>query len=264
MIKLIASDLDGTLLTPERTLPDGIFEAIEKLHEKGVLFTPASGRQLPNLEALFAPVLDKIAIIAENGGLVKYGGKIIYVNPTDDGDVMRALKVIRGADGLFPLLSCAECSYYENDDEEFIARVHGSYSSTKKVADLDEIARTECVLKISVWDKQPPCALHGGPLLAPRLTGLRTIVSGNDWLDVSTPEADKGKALAALMQAAGVAADECEAYGDHMNDVEMLSVCGRPFVTENAFEGIKKIVKNRIPSNAEHGVLQRLKVILGE
>lgn len=264
MIKLIASDLDGTLLTPERTLPEGIFGAIEKLYEKGVLFAPASGRQLPNLEVLFAPVLDKIAIIAENGGLVKYGGKIIYVNPTDGADVVRALEVIRRADGLFPLLSCAECSYYEDGDEEFIARVHGSYSSTRKVDDLDEIARTECVLKISVWDKKPPCAVHGGPLLAPQLKGLRTIISGNDWLDVSTPEADKGKALAALMSAAGVTADECEAYGDHMNDVEMLAVCGHPFVTESAFEGIKAIVKNRIPSNAEHGVLQRIKFLLGE
>lgn len=64
MIKLVASDLDGTLFLPGGVIPEETFGIIGKLHEKGVIFVPASGRQLPNLKLKFAPVLDKIAIIA--------------------------------------------------------------------------------------------------------------------------------------------------------------------------------------------------------
>ena len=66
MIKLVASDLDGTLLDPAGNLPDGVFDVIEDLHARGVLFCAASGRQLTALTSMFAPVADKILFMAEN------------------------------------------------------------------------------------------------------------------------------------------------------------------------------------------------------
>ena len=53
MIKLIASDLDGTLLPPTKIMPEDTFTLIERLYERGAVFAPASGRQLPNLKKLF-------------------------------------------------------------------------------------------------------------------------------------------------------------------------------------------------------------------
>lgn len=262
MIKLVASDLDGTLLTPDKRLPEEIFGIVEKLYEKGIIFTPASGRQLPNLLKLFAPVTDKIAIIAENGGIVWYKDEIIYTNPTPPDAVKFALEIIKKENGLYPLLSCPECAYYDSDNLSFINKLTEPYSSRKKVKNLSDIADGVCTIKISIWDEFAPCAAHGGPLLEPRMTGLRTIVSGFDWMDVSVATANKGEALKALLSRLGIKSDECEAYGDHMNDLEMLSVCGNPYVTENAFEGIKNIIKNRIPSNAEYGVIQKLKELV--
>lgn len=262
MIKLIASDLDGTLFPPHKGLPDETFGLIERMYEIGITFTPASGRQLPNLLKLFEPVLDKIAVIAENGGIVWHKGEVIYINPTPSSDVSRTLKTVRTIDGLYPLLSCEDCAYYDSDNPKFIQIVEKSYSQSKKVANLDDIKNSLNVIKISVWDEFPPCADHGGPLLAPLLSGLRTIVSGYDWLDVSALSANKGSALTELMHKLKVTPDECEAYGDHMNDYEMLSVCGHPYVTANAFAGLKKYFKNELPSNAEFGVIKRLKEIL--
>ena len=260
MIKLIASDLDGTLFPPHTCAPpEGTFELIEKLYNKGILFVPASGRQLPDILKIFAPVLDKIAIIAENGGLIWYMGEIIYSNPTPKEGVEFALEVIGKAEGMYPLLSCADCAYYESDNEAFIKVVKRSYSSCKKVENLHKIAAEKQVVKISVWYEKPPCAEHGGPTLQPALTGLRTIVSGYDWLDVSCLNANKGEALKALLKKLEIMPVECEAYGDHMNDYEMLSVCGNPFVTANAFKGLKDKFKNELPSNAEGGVIIRLK-----
>lgn len=262
MIKLIASDLDGTLFPPHKGLPDETFYLIERLYERGITFAPASGRQLPNLLNLFGPVKDKIAIIAENGGIVWHKEEIIYQNRTPAQDVSRTLEAVRKVDGLYPLLSCADCAYYDSENEKFIRTVQKSYSQSKRVANLDEIKDGLSVIKISVWDENPPCASHGEPLLAPLLSGLRTIVSGYDWLDVSTLNANKGSALTELMRTLNVTPDECEAYGDHMNDFEMLSVCGHPYVTANAFAGLKKYFKNELLSNADLGVIKRLKEIL--
>ena len=73
MIKLIASDLDGTLLPPTKIMPENTFALIEKMHRAGTVFAPASGRQLPNIKKMFAPVLDKIAGAA-------FGMEIVYAN----------------------------------------------------------------------------------------------------------------------------------------------------------------------------------------
>lgn len=261
MIKLVASDLDGTLLKPDKTLPEETFDLIGKLYKRGIIFTPASGRQLPNLKNLFSPVLDKIAIIAENGGLVWFNGKIVYQNPTPADSVKYALCRINGENGLYPLLSCADCAYYESDYEQFTKLVHKSYSSAQKIENLFEIADDITVIKISVWDDNAPCAAHAAEL-AKKIKGLRTMASGFDWFDVSVATANKGEALHALMKHLALEPEECAAFGDHMNDLEMLQVCGNPYAVENAFPALKEKIKNRAPSNAELGVIQKLKELL--
>lgn len=262
MVKLIASDLDGTLLTSESRLPEEIFGLIGKLYEKGIVFVPASGRQLPNLKLMFAPVLDKIAIIAENGGLCWYGGEVIFTDPTPAPSVNYALGVISGVSGLHPLISCVERAYYASGNPDFIEAVKKSYTSAQAVERFDGIAERETVLKISVWDEEPPCAAHGGKILPPKIEGLRTMVSGYYWLDVSAPSANKGRALSALMSRLNIRPEECMAFGDHMNDLEMLLVSGRPYVTANAFPALKEKIKNEVPSNAEYGVVRKIKELL--
>ncbi len=70
-IKLICSDIDGTLLQyGKKELEDEIFEQIRELHRRGILFCPASGRQYTSLRKLFAPVADCCVFICENGGVI--------------------------------------------------------------------------------------------------------------------------------------------------------------------------------------------------
>ena len=70
MVKLIASDLDGTLLkNGAQELNTTVFQQILALRENGIYFVAASGRQYENLRRLFAPVKDDISYIAENGSL---------------------------------------------------------------------------------------------------------------------------------------------------------------------------------------------------
>jgi hypothetical protein len=131
------------------------------------------------------------------------------------------------------------------------------------VTNLDEVADSETVLKISVWDPLIS-AEHGGKVLPPKLEGLRTIVSGIDWLDVCVLGANKGKALTALANYFGVEKDEIAGFGDHLNDLEMLQASGHPYVTANAFPPLKQQIGEEIPSNAEFGVITKLKEIIKE
>ncbi|MDE6850540.1 MAG: HAD family hydrolase, partial [Clostridia bacterium] len=246
---------------PDKIITKETFPLIEKMHGQGVLFTPASGTQQPNLKKLFAPVLDKIAVIAENGGIVWFGGEIIFTDPTPSADVLRALKIIRGTDGLYPVVSCADCAYYEDVYPRFVETLKRSYSSEKRVDNLDDVAASRTVIKISVWDDKP-AAEHGGKILPPLIDGLRTMVSGFDWLDVSISHANKGRALNAIMERLGISADDCAAFGDHMNDYEMLKESGHPYVTANAYPPLKKLIGEEIPSNADFGVIKKIKELL--
>ncbi|MGN1235137.1 MAG: HAD family hydrolase, partial [Christensenellaceae bacterium] len=91
MIKFIASDLDGTLLLPDKTLPEETFPLIRALKEKGVLFAPASGRQYANLKHLFAPVADQVLFIAENGALVVYQDEVLFTDLIPKDALLSAL-----------------------------------------------------------------------------------------------------------------------------------------------------------------------------
>lgn len=263
MIKLIATDLDGTLLDDGKRLPGEIFGLIEKLHEKGILFAPASGRQYANLKALFAPVWEKLLFICENGALVKYRGKTLHLDPVPDGSIADALREIRAIPRLFPMLCGENCAYIESDEEPFCTYAHLAYTNCKRVETLERVIGREQICKIAVYDGLP-ASEHCLRLLPSRLPALRTAISGSEWCDVSAPTADKGRAIDFIRGYFGLKREECAAFGDHMNDYEMLLACGFSYVTENAYPPLKTYIPNIIPSNNEKGVLQKIKELLEE
>ena len=78
MIKIVVSDIDGTLLFPkEERISDRIKEVIWKLEKKGILFVAASGRSYNDLRYLFGEVADNIAFIASDGALTIYQNQVI-------------------------------------------------------------------------------------------------------------------------------------------------------------------------------------------
>lgn len=71
MVKLIVSDIDGTLIPyGKKELPEALFPLISRLRRAGVLFCPASGRQFHSLRKLFAPVAEELAFLCENGAAI--------------------------------------------------------------------------------------------------------------------------------------------------------------------------------------------------
>ena len=172
MIRFIASDLDGTLLDEKKQLPEEIFGLIGQLHERGILFAPASGRQYANLEKLFAPVKDKVLFLCENGALVKYRGETLYLDPIADDCLKDALDEIRALPDLYPMLCGADYAYIENNEMPFFRYAMLSYTNCKKVENLDAVIGKEPVCKIAVYDAIA-AAEHCIKVLPQRLPRLR-------------------------------------------------------------------------------------------
>lgn len=237
MIKLIASDIDGTLLQNDvRELSPRIIEQIQTLSDKGVLFVAASGRQLANLERLFAPVKDKIAYIAENGALVVYRGKIILKKTIEHELGRRILLDIRQRDNCEILLSGRNTSYLEPKTQEYEERMrHFVKNNVTVVPDITRVQ--EPFLKISVYEK---AGIEHSMEYFKRKWGneVTVVTSGYLWLDMMAPDVNKGLAMKFLLKHLHISPDEAAAFGDNYNDIEMLDAVRYSYAMESARPGV--------------------------
>lgn len=160
MIKLIASDLDGTLLKEgSQELNPDFYDMIRKLKAKGILFAAASGRRLYNLRLLFAPIKDDICYIAENGSLCICNGKVISKGLIDHDLGLRIFHAVKEYGGCHCVLSCESACYTDSKDSAFIEYVRKVLRYDLEIVDdLAEI--TEPFLKIAICDFRGTQDIH--------------------------------------------------------------------------------------------------------
>lgn len=241
-IKLIACDLDGTLLRNEaQTLNPEVFNLILRLKEKGILFVAASGRQHINLQRLFAPVKDDIAYIAENGALCIYQDQLLresYIERSIGEDILLS---IREQNDCEILLSGRHQCYLESHDSHYID--HMKYIVKNDVALVTDILSvTEPYLKISVCDFRG--ISHSEAYFKERFGDVVNVVtSGNIWLDMISKETNKATALKCLVSHLGLSSDVCAAFGDNYNDVQMLQYVKESYAVDTAQPGIAELCK---------------------
>lgn len=238
MIKLIASDLDGTLLLNHtQVLPEGTCELIRRLKEKGILFVAASGRQYANLRRLFEPVQDDIAYICENGALVYYQGKKIHKEQMDWELGQTIIKAIMDHGDSEVLLSGEDTSYLQPKKKSY--EDHMRYVVKNNVTIVDDILQTpEEYFKISVYED---CGIEKTQDYWKKRFGdqVDCVVSGSVWLDMMPFGVHKGKAMEILMDQLGIKPEESMAFGDNFNDLEMLDVCQASFAMDSAHKEIR-------------------------
>ena len=142
-IKLIACDLDGTLLHPGEHEPRSeAFELIDELHRRGIVFMPASGRQYASLRYLFAPVADELAYVCENGALVMSEGRAVVKRSMERSlamDIANAVVAYPHAD---VTLSCEGHLYTMSGNDAFVDHlryeVHCDVAVVDRPEDIDE------------------------------------------------------------------------------------------------------------------------------
>ncbi len=256
MIKLIATDMDGTLLDENGHLPEGFTEILSRLNAKNIKLVIASGRPYYTLQTNFGPVGRQLSFICENGALVVDNNKVIYENAIDKNLVTEVLNSAKAIEGNAVVLCAANCAYIEECSEEHLAEIKKYYTNIERVDNLANV--TDDIIKVTI------CNLNNSlenlnNIFKPKFDDkLNVVGSGDIWIDISNKGVNKGLALKNLMEIDDISKDETMALGDYYNDIEMLEQAEYSFVMENAPEDMKEHGKYIAASNIEHGVLRAI------
>lgn len=253
MLKLIASDIDGTLMPyGQKVLPPVLFDLIRRLRSAGILFCPASGRQYHSMRTLFAPVADEVCFLCENGGVIfgpggEDGAPVLSKSAMPRPDALALSHAIMDIPECEVLISGQNVSYVCGCGEDFVRRMENLHGNlVARVGRVEDI--TEDILKVTAFC---PISLDGpAAILGPRWGGTYHMAeAGPVWLDFGL--ADKGTGLLGLCRALGVDPAEAAAFGDNWNDVPMLEAAGAAWLMEDAAPALRERFPRRCASVPE-------------
>ncbi len=255
MIKFVASDLDGTILVNgAQSVDSSLIDVISRLISDGILFAPASGRQVESLKMLFAPIADRLMYIAENGALVKYKGETIVKTAMDYQLAMDIIADVIRIPTCEVLVSGEKYAYICPKSEEYRIRMTREVKyKVKFLEDFREI--DEDVLKVAV------CDLSGidnskDYLISTWGDAAAATVSGALYLDYMEKHVNKGDAIQKVMRYLNLKPEECMAFGDNYNDCEMLDSVYHSYVMNTAVDDVKK--HGRFVTDSVETVLESL------
>ncbi|MDK8363391.1 HAD family hydrolase [Corynebacterium sp. UMB10119B.1] len=261
--KIIALDMDGTLLDEHGRIPDAFWELLRLADDREVLVTPASGRQLATLRDMFT-THQPHTFIAENGSVVFHDGRIIDVTAMPEQPVREFLRAFETAPFSASAVLCTPEQSYSlrgasKEVEQEIAKYYHANTNVDSLVDVPFEQPVKVALYVDGDAERD--ALAWVQAHAP---GLHHVVSGQHWIDIMSPEADKGKALLAIADALGVPQEATAAIGDFLNDYTMLQAAGTAVAMGNAHPDLKKVADEVIGTNAEHAAVHRLAAWLSE
>ncbi|MDE7331493.1 MAG: Cof-type HAD-IIB family hydrolase [Lachnospiraceae bacterium] len=260
MIKLIASDVDGTLI--QDSTPDLYPEmagAIRTLKEKGILFCAASGRQYQSLRNVFREVADDIAYIAENGAHICYKNKNISVSVMSREHVEEIMAMLRPYYGeCETVVSTPKGSLVESRNKEFIDLLAYGYHNSFRLVE-DVLKEDAEIIKIAVYRKESIRSLGEGIFIPAWSDKVKACMAGEEWVDFMDKSVDKGKGLEILEEYMGIEPSCTMAFGDNDNDIGMMLAAGESYAVDTAPEKVKQAAGNICPGWKEKGVYQILK-----
>lgn len=238
-ITTIVSDLDGTLLGEEKTkLNPLVYDLILEFKKKGVSFVAASGRTYKNMKSLFAPVLDDISLICENGSLIVKQEQTVYEKNIPEELSYQLLDDMLCQPGAETIVSSKRNLYTLADRKEFIALMDGILSPPPiGVADYHDIHTEKN--KISIWwqtgiptDKEKWFHEKYDDV-------LQVMDGGNGWLDFTMQGVNKGTALRALASIENIDLTKTLCFGDSENDVAMFRECAVSYAMKSGRDHVK-------------------------
>lgn len=255
MVKIIFSDMDGTLLTSANKLPEGFDAAMSELKRRDVIFAPASGRQYYSLLRSFDKYRDDFLFLAENGTLVMYKGKEIFSCPLGFEAAREVLAASEGFENILRVYCGKKDAYLrrEQNTPEFHAELEKYYTHNDVVDSFDEL--DDMPLKIAFFDPTANAKKNIYDKLTQFYDSLQVVLSSDYWVDVMSPDINKGKAVENIQRVMNIAPEECAAFGDYLNDYEMLQAVGYGFAMGNAHPDLKSVAKFAVPNNNQAGVL---------
>lgn len=257
MIKLIVSDVDGTLV-PEGTnqLNPQIFPLIRRLKKQGIYFAVASGRHKCSIEKLFAPVREDVIYITSNGAYMGTYNKKLSVSSIRANIYSRLFRDFRMLKHYPFLAESIHTAFTDCPDPEFTRLLREDYDYNMLQLEAMEDF-TDDIIKLTLY--HPEDVRNISPeLLKQWAKFCKCSISGTHWIDFMAPDTNKGTALAHLQAMLGITIQETLAFGDQINDIEMLKQAYFSYAMGNACGDVKNAARFTCDACENDGVLNTL------
>lgn len=265
MKKIIATDMDGTFLNHERSFDHKrLNQLLDDFMAKEYLFVAASGRSLVTLEILFQGFEDKMALIAENGSVVKLFGKIISEDTMSKELYLKLISKLEECPYLEEnrfLLSGKQGSYVKSGvDRDYLNHIRDYYDNVQEVDDFESI--TDSIFKLTA-NFTPELVESGQDWVNQEVPEVTAVTTGFESIDIILNYVDKSTGLRHLMAYLGNQPEDIIAFGDNLNDKEMLEFAGYAIATENARDDIKAISDQVIGHCKDESVMYYMEGMIG-
>jgi len=261
-IKLVVSDVDGTLLTHDKVLTDGAKEAVGRLHAAGIGFTIVSSRPTIGMGFLIEPLSITLPIGAFNGSsIVDAELRPIEQHLIEPAAAQRSLDVLR-AFGVDIWLFSNERWYTRNPDGEYVAHEKRAIKADPTIVD-DFAPHLPEACKIVGASSDPALLQRCEAAMREAVgTDATAVRSQTYYLDVTPPGHDKGTFVDAMIKRLGISAAEVATIGDMENDLPMFARSGFSFAMGNAADDIKRHATHVTDSNERDGFARAVETML--
>lgn len=260
-IKLVAIDIDGTLLNDQYEVTPEVKKALKAAEDKGVSIVLCTGRPLPGVQLL----LNELDLLKENDYVITYNGSL--VQNTQTGTVISRYGLTSDDFITVEAMARRVGSHLHVIDEESIYTpnrdispytVHESslVGMPIKFRTPEEITTQVSPVKMMMIDEPEILDAAIAKLPESFKNQYTTVKSAAFYYEILNKEASKGAAVAKLAAHLGIQQEEIMAIGDNENDLSMIEYAGIGVAMGNATPAVKKAADVQTASNEEHGVAQ--------
>lgn len=264
--KLIFLDIDGTLTMPGSNLPpDSALHAIWRAQEKGNLVFLCTGRNYAMLEPLLKYHFD--GIVGSSGGYVECKGRVICDKPMAQEQKRRALALLED-NHIFYTIESKEGSYTDERFKEFLRRNAGEGSNSEMLRWREQIEKSLNILPIEEYKREP---VYKIVIVSQKREPVETIradlgaeyhvcIQDSDPYGFTNGELmrsdfDKGTGILNICEYLGIPVEQTVAFGDSMNDIEMMETAALSICMGNGSETLKEMADDVCGAVEEGGLL---------
>lgn len=258
-VRLVITDMDGTLLNNDHAVSNRFFELYKELKQHNIIFVAASGRPYYSLIEKLAPIKDDIIFIAENGGLAIQQEQVLLSTPIEAHNLHDLITLINTLEDTHPVYCTKDRAYVKSKSESLMGLLSEYYKNYVVIFDESEIK--EEVYKIALYHEESS-ERNIYPFVKHLENKFKVKVSANHWVDISENLANKGHALELIQKKHGITKEETMAFGDYNNDIEMLNLSYFSYAMANAHPNVKKTARFETKTNNENGVENILEQLL--
>lgn len=268
--KIIFLDIDGTLTEPGKNEPpESALQAVKKAREKGNLVFLCTGRNYDMMKPLLKYEFD--GFIASSGGFIQCGEELIYDCPMTEEQRVSALEVFE-RNQVFRTVECKDGSYTDEGFKEFLIKNAEASGNSEFLRWREQIETTLNIRPMAEYQGQPIYKIVMMVDEEEKLNEPRTLLEQDFQFCVQEKNSqgflncelinrrfDKGQAVKRVCEYLQIPMEETVAFGDSMNDLEMMETAAFSICMENGSEALKKVADEICPAVDEDGLYQAFK-----